>query len=157
MADLTSLSNFPNILPPRIIQDKNHNAQLALGLPDASDDSRVVNLVTGADNRIATGSPNAVVDVCIVNLLPHSPGIPSPRITHDKVYITRLTLGLPNALDDGRAVNLFTGSGNNFDQGLPDTPADGRVIDLLTRAEDKDNNKRSSLLEMTGLLPQRKK
>jgi hypothetical protein len=60
-------------------------------------------------------------------------------------------------LDDGRAVNIFAGSDDNFDQGLPDAPVDGHVIDHLARAEDNDNNKRSSLLEMTGLSPQRKK
>jgi hypothetical protein len=65
-----------------------HNAQLTLGLPDAPDNSSVVDLIAGANNSIATGLPNALVDVCIVDLLPHLPGIPPPRITHDKIIIT---------------------------------------------------------------------
>jgi hypothetical protein len=60
-------------------------------------------------------------------------------------------------LDDGRAINLFAGSDDNFNQGLPDAPVDGCVVNLLARAKDNDNNKRSSLLKTTGLSPQRKK
>ena len=60
-------------------------------------------------------------------------------------------------MDDGCAVNLFAGSDDNFDQDSPDALANGRIVNLLTRAEDNNNNKRSSLLKMTGLLPQRKK
>jgi hypothetical protein len=128
-----------------------------MGLPDALVDSSVVNLVAGANNSIAKGLPDALVDVCVVNLLPHSPGIPPPCVTHNEVYNARLAPGSPDALDDGRAVNIFAGSDDNFDQGLPDAPVDGHVVDHLARAEDNDNNKRSSLLEMTGLSPQRKK
>jgi hypothetical protein len=157
MADLTSLPNLPDIPPPRIIYDKVHNARLALGLPNAPDDSSVVDLVAGADNSVATGLPDALVDVCVVNLLPHLPGIPPPRVTHDEVCNARLAPGLPDTLDDGRAANLFAGSDNNFDQGLSDAPVNGRVIDLLNRAENNDNNKRSLLLKTTGLSPQRKK
>jgi hypothetical protein len=80
-----------------------------------------------------------------------------PCITHGKVYNARLAPGLPNALDDGCTINLFTGSGNNFNQGSPNAPVDSCVVNLLARAEDNDNNKRSSLLKTTGLLPQRKK
>ncbi len=125
-------------------------------MPDAPDYSSIIDLVAGADNSIAMGSPNALVDVCVINSLPHLPGILPPRITHDKVYNARLAPGLPNALDDGRAVNLFAGSDDNFDQGLPDAPV-GCVVDLLASAKDNNNNKRSSLLKTTGLLPQRKK
>ncbi len=142
VADLTSLPNSPDIPPPRVIHNKVHNAQLALGSPNAPDDSSIVDLIAGADNSIATGLPDALVDVCVVNLLPHSPGISPPCITHDEVYNARLAPDLPNALDDGRAVNLFAGSNNNL-TGLPDAPVDGRVVDLLARAKDNDNNKRS--------------
>jgi hypothetical protein len=38
-----------------------------------------------------------------------------------------------------------------------DAPVNGCVVNLLARAKDNDNNKRSLLLETTGVLPQRKK
>ncbi len=112
---------------------------------------------TKANNSITTGSPDALVDVCILNSLPHLPGIPPLRVTHDEVYNAKLAPGLPDALDDGRAVNFFVGSNDNFDQGSPDALVDGRVVELLARAEDNDNNKRSLLLKTTGLSLQRKK
>ena len=90
-------------------------------------------------------------------MLPHLPGIPPPRVTHNKVYNARLAPGSPNALDDGCAINLFAGSNDNFDQGSPDASVDGLVVNLLARAEDNNNNKRSLLLKTTGLSPQRKK
>ncbi len=158
MADLTSLPNLPNIPPPPpVTHDEVHIARLAMGLPNAPDDSRVVNLIAGAVNNIATGSPDALVDVCVINLLPYLPGILPPPITHDEVCNARLTPGLPNALDDGCIVNLLADSEDNFDQGLPKAPVDGCVANLLARAKDISDNKSSSLLETTGLLPQRKK
>ncbi len=55
MADLKSLPKLPNILPPRVIHDKVHNARLTLGLPNAPDDSNVVDLIAGANTWL--GNP----------------------------------------------------------------------------------------------------
>ncbi len=55
--------------PPRITHDKDYNARLAPGSPDALDNGRAVSHFAGSEDNFDQGLPNALVDGRVVNLL----------------------------------------------------------------------------------------